>query len=98
MQGVTPFLITKELLKRNQDIKNKFLINFLSISVSLAFSAIYELLEFLSAIILSSKSDDFLGTQGDIWDTQKDMLFALIGASITCLIQIIFNKYKKLKK
>lgn len=94
MQGVTPFLITKEFLKRNNSIKSNFTLNFLSISVALAFSALYELLEFFLAIILDSKADDFLGTQGDVWDTQKDMLFALIGALTSCTIQ----KIKSLNK
>lgn len=89
MQGVTPFLITKEFLKRNHSIKSNFTLNFLSISVALAFSALYELFEFFSTIILGSEADDFLGMQGDIWDTQKDMLFALIGALTSCIIQKI---------
>lgn len=91
IQGITPFLITKEILIKNNTIKNNLLLNFLSISVSLAFSALYELIEFSSAIVLGNKATDFLGTQGDIWDTQKDMLFALIGAITICLTTMTYK-------
>ena len=60
------------------------------ISISLGFSAFYELIEFAAAMILNSSSDAFLGTQGDVWDTQKDMLMALIG-SITAVFLTRFH-------
>ena len=53
---------------------------FLCICVSLAVSAAYELVEWWAALILGQGADEFLGTQGDPWDTQSDMFMALIGA------------------
>jgi len=91
IQGVTPFLIMKEILVKKNILKKGFLLNFICICTALAFSAFYELIEFSSAIILGSGADDFLGTQGDVWDTQKDMLFALIGSIFISLSTI---KYK----
>ena len=55
------------------------MLTFLSVCVVLAISASYELIEWASAVALGQGADEFLGTQGDIWDTQSDMLFALIG-------------------
>src|SRR5687767_15423206 len=49
-------------------------------SVCLAFSATYELGEWLAAVLGGSAADEFLGTQGDVWDTQWDMFMALLGA------------------
>ena len=51
-------------------------------SVCLAFSAFYELIEWLTALTNGAAADDFLGTQGDPWDTQTDMLLALVGATV----------------
>jgi putative membrane protein len=54
---------------------------FLILSIALAISGAYELIEWAGAELFGSASDDFLGTQGDPWDTQKDMALALIGAA-----------------
>lgn len=91
VQGITPFLIMKELLVKKYKFKNTFMLNFICISVSLAFSALYELIEFLSAVILGQGAEEFLGTQGDIWDTQKDMLFALIGAIFISIMTLNYG-------
>ncbi len=96
VQGITPFLIAKEILIRKYDFKRGFMLNFLCICVSLAFSAFYELLEFTASISLGQGADEFLGMQGDVWDTQKDMLYALIGA-ITISVFTINYKYKVCK-
>ena len=57
-------------------------LGFIVVSVCLAFSAFYELIEWAVAVISGSGADDFLGTQGDIWDTQTDMAMALVGAVV----------------
>jgi putative membrane protein len=59
---------------------------FIVICIPLAFSAFYELLEWWTALALGQGADDFLGTQGDPWDTQSDMFMALIGASAAVLL------------
>jgi putative membrane protein len=59
---------------------------FLVVSVCLAFSALYELIEWLTAVLSGGAAADFLGTQGDPWDTQSDMAMALLGAIIALLV------------
>ena len=61
------------------------MMNFLVVCVVLAISASYELIEWAAALALGQGANEFLGTQGDPWDTQSDMLFALIG-SVTALL------------
>jgi putative membrane protein len=56
----------------------------LTVSVCLAISALYELVEWRTSVMSGSAADAFLGTQGDVWDTQLDMFFALVG-SVTAL-------------
>lgn len=86
-QGFIPAILTREiLLRRSPLLPGKWLF-FLTASVCLAFSACYEFIEWWSAVIGGSAADAFLGTQGDVWDTQWDMLFCLIGA-ITALTTI----------
>jgi len=53
---------------------------FLAVCVALAVSAVYELIEWWAALLLGQGADEFLGTQGDVWDTQSDMFLALVGA------------------
>ena len=60
---------------------------FLCICIALAISALYELIEWWTALAIGQGADEFLGTQGDVWDTQSDMFMALIGA-ITALISL----------
>ena len=57
-------------------------LGFIIICVCLAFSALYELIEWAVAVMSGSGADDFLGTQGDVWDTQTDMAMALLGAVV----------------
>lgn len=80
MQGFVPAIIAREVLIRLDVIKRKRWVPFLIVSVCLAISAFYELLEWWAALIGGSAADDFLGSQGDVWDTQSDMCLALIGA------------------
>lgn len=79
-QGFIPAILARELLVRTSPLKGSRWLGFLVVSVCLAFSALYELLEWLAAATSGAAAEDFLGTQGDPWDTQGDMLLALIGA------------------
>ncbi|MGG0237777.1 DUF2238 domain-containing protein [Bacillus rhizoplanae] len=85
-QGFVPALITREVLIRVVEIQKRGWLSILVIAVCLAFSALYELLEFLVAKLTGTAADAFLGTQGDSWDTQWDMTFALIGAILALLL------------
>jgi len=79
-QGFVPALIAREILIRKLIINGAHWRNFLIVCVCLALSATYELIEWLAAIIGGGSSEAFLGTQGDVWDTQTDMAMALAGA------------------
>ncbi len=79
-QGFVPAFLAREILVRKHVVKSSGWLKLFIISICLAFSAFYELIEFAAAMILDSSSDAFLGTQGDSWDTQKDILLAMIGA------------------
>ncbi|MDN3562743.1 DUF2238 domain-containing protein, partial [Vreelandella neptunia] len=79
-QGFVPAIIARELLVRVFRIGSGRLVAFLAVSICLAISAAYELVEWGAALALGQGADEFLGTQGDPWDTQSDMLMALIGA------------------
>lgn len=80
MQGFVPFLLMREILLRNGFLTSRRMAAFLSVCVAMAISAWYELIEWWSALALGQGADEFLGTQGDPWDTQSDMMFAFIGA------------------
>lgn len=88
-QGFAPALIAREILIRKDIVKGKKMLAFIVTCIVLAISAGYELIEWASALMLGQGADEFLGTQGDVWDTQSDMFFALIGALIA---QIGFGK------
>ena len=88
-QGLIPALIIRELFIRKKVINNKSFFNFIIVSICLAVSAAYEWIEWGVSISTGDKGDSFLGTQGDIWDTQSDMLFATIGA---CIGLLLFSK------
>jgi putative membrane protein len=83
MQGFVPALVAREILLRNGYIAGRRMAAFLSVCVALAVSASYELIEWWSALALGQGADDFLGTQGDPWDTQEDMFCALIGSILS---------------
>ena len=82
MQGLVPALVAREILLRNGFVAGRRMAAFLSVCVALAVSAFYELVEWWSALLLGQGADEFLGTQGDPWDTQSDMFCALIGAIV----------------
>ncbi len=89
-QGFVPALVARELFIRLDRVRGRGMIAFLCICVSMAISACYELVEWGAALALGQGADEFLGTQGYIWDTQSDMFFALIGA--TCAI-LLFSRW-----
>ena len=82
MQGFVPAIAARELLLRRTGLQRGGWLFTVVTAVALAISAIYELIEWAAAVALGSGADEFLGTQGDPWDTQKDMLFAWIGAMV----------------
>ncbi len=86
-QGFVPFLVAREILLRGGHVAGRRMAAFLSVCVVMAVSASYELIEWWSALALGQGADDFLGTQGDPWDTQSDMFFALVGA-VTALLTL----------
>jgi putative membrane protein len=79
-QGFVPAILAREILLRRTPLRPGGWLFFLVCSVCLAFSACYEFFEWWSAVIGGSAADAFLGTQGDVWDTQWDMFLALLGA------------------
>lgn len=85
MQGFVPAILAREILIRKAVVASATWRNVFIISICLAFSAFYELLEWAVALMTGSASDAFLGTQGYIWDTQSDMGMALLGACTALL-------------
>lgn len=79
-QGFVPAIVAREILIRRSPLRAGKWLFFIVLSVCLAISACYELIEWWSALIGGSAADAFLGTQGDPFDTQADMFMALIGA------------------
>ena len=95
-QGFIPAMIAREIIIRKNIISIEAWRNFFIVCFCLAFSAFYELIEWWIAVLSNEASNDFLGTQGYIWDTQSDMAWALLGAIIAL---IFLRKYhdKQLK-
>ncbi len=96
-QGFVPAMIAREFLLRKSPLKRGKLLAYVVVSICLAISAAYELLEFAVSALTGSAGDAFLGTQGDVWDTQKDMLMALIG-SVTALLTLSHWHDRQLKR
>lgn len=88
-QGLVPAMIIRELFIRMKVINNKSFFNFIIVSICLAISAAYEWIEWCVSLATAEGGDAFLGTQGYVWDTQSDMLFATIGAIMGI---IVFSK------
>lgn len=88
-QGFVPAMIARELLIRQDVLKKRSWLPFLVVSICLAISAFYELIEWWVGALSSDGADDFLGTQGYVWDTQSDMFCAMIGA--ICML-LFFSK------
>lgn len=92
-QGFVPALLAREVLIRKHIVNGQLWRNFIVISICLAFSAFYELIEWWVALASGEDADAFLGTQGYIWDTQSDMGLALIGAiAALCLLSTAHDK------
>ena len=86
MQGFMPAILAREILIRLEVVNQKSWLNIIIVSICLAFSAFYELIEWFVAEVSQTGAEAFLGTQGYVWDTQSDMGFALLGAIIALLI------------
>ena len=84
-QGLVPALLAREILLRGDYVRGRGMLAFLVVCVVLAVSASYELIEWGAALALGQGADEFLGTQGDPWDTQKDMALAGLGAALALL-------------
>jgi len=85
-QGFVPALIAREVLLRVTPLRPGKMLFFLVLCVALAISAFYELIEWWAALIFGAGAHEFLGTQGDPWDTQWDMFLALVGAAASQLL------------
>jgi putative membrane protein len=93
-QGFVPAIIAREILIRNHVLLNLKWLNFFIVCICLAISAVYELLEWCVALVSSEAAEAFLGTQGDHWDTQSDMAFALLGAILAlALLSSIHDRH-----
>lgn len=85
-QGFIPAIIAREILIRAEVVNGHRWLNFLIVCFCLAFSAFYELIEWWVAVLAGGSAEAFLGTQGYVWDTQSDMLLALIGAGTALIL------------
>ncbi|MBV7405917.1 DUF2238 domain-containing protein [Enterobacter sp. ENT03] len=85
-QGLVPALAAREILVRGAFVRGRKMLGFVVCCIALAISAMYELIEWWAALAMGQGADDFLGTQGDPWDTQSDMFCALLGALTTVLL------------
>ncbi|HCB1498228.1 TPA: DUF2238 domain-containing protein [Klebsiella michiganensis] len=85
-QGLVPALAAREILLRGGYVHGRKMLAFVVCCIALAISAVYELIEWWAALALGQGADEFLGTQGDPWDTQSDMFCALLGALTTVFV------------
>ncbi len=85
-QGFVPAMIAREILLRTTTLQAGKMLFFLVVCVCLAISASYEIVEWMVAATSGSDAVAFLATQGDVWDTQKDMLMALIGSVLAQIL------------
>ncbi|MBC7895026.1 MAG: DUF2238 domain-containing protein [Cytophagaceae bacterium] len=81
-QGFVPAMIAREIFRRKRVVNGGRWLAFVIVCVVLAVSATYELIEWGAAVALGQGAEEFLGTQGDMWDTQSDMFMALLGAIV----------------
>ncbi|MDI5939240.1 DUF2238 domain-containing protein [Micromonospora sp. DH15] len=79
-QGFVPAILVREILVRRSPLRGSRWLAPLVVCACLAFSAFFEMIEWWAAVAGGSAADDFLATQGDVWDTQWDMFLALLGA------------------
>jgi putative membrane protein len=86
LQGFVPAMVAREIFVRGGYTSGRRMTAFLCVCVALAVSAVYELVEWWAALVMGQGADEFLGTQGDEWDTQSDMFMALIGSCAAMLL------------
>jgi putative membrane protein len=86
VQGFVPAVVIREILVRNRVVARRGWLSLIVISICLAISAFYELIEWWVAELSGEAAEAFLGTQGYAWDTQSDMFLALAGASLAVLL------------
>jgi putative membrane protein len=86
VQGLVPAILVREILVRGSPLRGSRWLGPLVVCACLAFSAFFEMLEWWAAVAGGEAADDFLATQGDVWDTQWDMFLALIGAILSLLL------------
>jgi putative membrane protein len=85
-QGFEPAILAREILLRRSPLQRGKWLFFIVTSICLAFSALYELIEWWTALATGASAEAFLGTQGDVWDPQWDMFLALSGALLAQLL------------
>lgn len=88
-QGFIPVLIVREVLIRLGIISkhiSKYWVGYISLSIAMSYSALYELIEWAVAEATGTAADAFLGTQGYVWDTQSDMFYCLIGSIVSLIL------------
>jgi putative membrane protein len=85
-QGFVPAILAREILLRATPLRRGAWLSFIVASICLGFSALYELVEWLAALVSEEAAQSFLGTQGDAWDTQWDMFLALCGAVASLIL------------
>lgn len=88
-QGFVPAIVIREVLIRNRVVARRGWLSLIVVSMCLAISALYELIEWWVALLSAEAADSFLGTQGYVWDTQSDMFWAWLGA---CLALMLLGK------
>ncbi len=94
MQGFGPAIYTREIVARTSLLRRGKWLGFISLALPLAFSALYEIFEWLASLSNPTDTEAFLGTQGYIWDTQSDMLWCLIGSVVALsILTKLHNKY-----
>jgi putative membrane protein len=85
-QGFVPAILAREVLIRRNVVRGRGWVYFIVVSICLAISAAYELVEWRVSVASGSAGDAFLGTQGDVWDTQEDMATALVAAMVSPVV------------
>lgn len=85
-QGFVPAMVVREILLRNRVVNGPIWLGSIIVCISLAISALYELVEWWVALLTGTAAEAFLATQGYVWDTQSDMAWALFGAVVAVLL------------
>jgi putative membrane protein len=91
LQGFVPAILVREVLVRRSPLHGSRWLAPLTVCACLAFSAFFEMIEWWAAVAGGSAADDFLATQGDVWDTQWDMFTALVGAILSLTLLSRFH-------